>query len=149
MYTASSYPHNHQYIRLEQFAIRNKLGHVVPKFLRVSSPRPVKTNVQEPSIMSFSFGFSGDDIVEEDEEKANHPDQRATALANLPALATAISHDVEELVSQNPVPLEIFESTRFILDLSAIRWLVLFMPVQRTFDFETSSINKIISLLRT
>lgn len=49
--------------------------------------------------MSFSFGFSGEDIVEEHEEEVNHPSQRATALVNLPRLATARSHGVEELVS--------------------------------------------------
>lgn len=48
--------------------------------------------------MSFSFGFSGDDIVQEEEE-VNHPSQRATALANLPKLEMARSHGVEELVS--------------------------------------------------
>jgi hypothetical protein len=49
--------------------------------------------------MSFSFGFSGDDIEADGEEEVLHPSQRATALANLPMLSTAISHDVAELVS--------------------------------------------------
>lgn len=49
--------------------------------------------------MSFSFGFSGDDIVQEKEEEVNHPSQRATALANLPKLERARGHGVEELVS--------------------------------------------------
>lgn len=56
--------------------------------------------------MSFSFGFSGDDIVAEEEEEVNHPTQRATALANLPKLATAKSHGVEELVSRNMLHLD-------------------------------------------
>jgi hypothetical protein len=50
--------------------------------------------------MSFSFGFSGDDIDADGEEEVGNVSQRATALANLPALSTAKSHDVEELVGR-------------------------------------------------
>lgn len=50
--------------------------------------------------MSFSFGFSGDDIDVDGEEEVGIVTQRATALANLPALSVSKSHDVEEIVGR-------------------------------------------------
>ncbi|TID26722.1 hypothetical protein E6O75_ATG01215 [Venturia nashicola] len=79
--------------------------------------------------MSFSFGFSGDDIVVEDEEEVNHPTQRATALANLPKLATARSHGVEELLATFPSKI-----SYSYFDIESNRGKKLRLPRRELFD---------------
>jgi protein-histidine N-methyltransferase len=51
--------------------------------------------------MSFSFGFSGDDIEYDPTETPNHADTVADAGQDVPPPIPAQSHDVDELVSRS------------------------------------------------